>query len=117
MKVCNLNYLKSVSPDNPGFVTQMIHLFLKNAPQSVESMKSSFISKDWNNLQHFAHKIRSDINCMGISKQYISAAKQIEEHAKQETNFDSIPDLLLKLENIIQEASKELNEELEKKLL
>ncbi len=112
MKLCNFKYLKSISPDDEKFVTQMIQLFLKNVPVSVEAMKNFTITKDWNSLQHHAHKIRSDINCMGIPKQYGNIAKQIEEYAKLQENFDLIEGLVLKLEVVLSQAYVELKEEL-----
>lgn len=112
MKLCNFKYLKSISPNDETFVTQMIQLFLKNVPVSVEAMKDFTITKDWNSLQHHAHKIRSDINCMGIPKPYANIAKQIEEYAKLQENFELIEDLVLKLELILSQAYMELKEEL-----
>lgn len=114
MELCNFKYLKSISPDDEKFVTQMIQLFLKNVPVSVEAMKKFKITKDWNSLQHHAHKIRSDINCMGMPKAYGNMAKQIEEYAKLQENFDLIPDLVLTLETILLHAYIELEEELNK---
>ncbi|MES2139363.1 MAG: Hpt domain-containing protein [Bacteroidota bacterium] len=113
MKLCNFKYLKSISPDDEKFVTQMIQLFLKNVPVSVEAMKNFTITKDWNSLQHHAHKIRSDIDCMGIPKPYGNIAKQIEEYAKVQENFDSIEGLVLKLEVVLSQAYIELKEELD----
>lgn len=110
MKLCNFNYLKSISPDNPIFVTQMIQLFLKNVPLSIETMNNSLIIKDWNTIQHHAHKIRSDIECMGMPKLYSNIARQIEEYAKLQKQLDLMPELLLKLETALLEACKELKE-------
>lgn len=92
----------------------MIQLFLKNVPISIEAMKNFKIAKDWNNLQHHAHKIRSDINCMGIPKAYGNIAKQIEEYAKLQENFELIQPLVLTLETILLLAYKELGTELNK---
>lgn len=112
MKLCNFKYLKSISPDDEKFVTQMIRLFLKNVPVSIEAMKNFKITKDWNSLLHHAHKIRSDINCMGIPKPYGNIAKQIEEYAKLQENFDLIEGLVLKLETVILQVYLELEDEL-----
>ncbi|MDP1747057.1 MAG: Hpt domain-containing protein [Bacteroidota bacterium] len=112
MELCNFKYLRSISPNDEKFVTQMIRLFLKNVPVSIEAMKNFKITKDWNSLQHHAHKIRSDINCMGIPKTYGNIAKQIEENAKLQENFDLIPSLVLTLETILLQAYLELEEEL-----
>lgn len=112
MQLCNFKYLRSISPDDEKFVTQMIRLFLKNVPVSIGAMKNFKITGDWNSLQHHAHKIRSDINCMGIPKTYGNITKQIEEYAKSQENFDLIPGLVLTLETMLLQAYIELEEEL-----
>lgn len=112
MKLCNFNYLKSISPNDPKFVTQMIKFFLKNVPVSIQIMHDFKSTRDWNSLQHHAHKIRSDINCMGISKTHGNIAKQIEECAKLQENSELIPGLILKLETVLLQVYKELEEEL-----
>lgn len=114
MKLCNLNYLERISPGNPNFVIQIIRMFLKNAPHSIEEIKSSLLTSDWNNIHHHAHKLGSDITCMGIPKNYRNIARQIEEYAKLKENLDLIPGLLKQLEKAIQIACKELDEELNK---
>lgn len=112
MEICNFKYLRSISPNDEQFVTQMIQLFLKNVPVSIEVMKNFNITGDWNSLLHHSHKIRSDINCMGIPKAYANIAKQIEEYAKLKENFDLIPGLVLTLETILLQAYIELEKEL-----
>jgi len=117
MKFCNLNYIKSISPGNPKFVTEIIQTFLKQVPVSIEEMNNCLGNADWSGLQYNAHKIVSHFDCMGISKEYTGAAEQIEKNAKLHEHFDLIPSLLLKLENAFQKACKELDAELNKNAL
>lgn len=112
MKICNLNYLKSISPSNPKFIADMIQLFLKNAPPAIAAIKSSLPTKDWGTIQFHAHKLRSHIDCMGMSKEYTDMAQQIEEYAKQQENINSITSLSQKLETIFEKAYIELKAEL-----
>lgn len=112
MDVCNLNYLKSISPNNPKFMTEMIHLFLKNVPVAMESMKTSVPSRNWEMLQHHSHKLRSHIDCMGISKKYSEMAKEIEECSKQQKNIDGINEMVSQLNAVFEQAYDELKTEL-----
>ncbi|MES2590853.1 MAG: hypothetical protein V4608_03125 [Bacteroidota bacterium] len=114
MKLCSLNYLKSISPNNPKFVKDMILIFINNVPVSVKAMNDSLITSNWKELQHHAHKIRSHMDCVEIPKEYVNIAKEIEESAKQQQNLDLIAGLLLTLESVFQQAYQELDEELEK---
>jgi hypothetical protein len=49
---------------------------------------------------------------MGLPKDITFAALQIEEYAKEESHVVLIPGLLLKLEKTLEQAYKELEEEL-----
>lgn len=112
MKLCNFNYLKSISPDNPKFVREMIQLFLKNVPLFIDTINTCLTSSDWDGVQHSAHKIKSHFDCMGIPKDYRDTVKQIEDYAQHQKHLDLIPGLMLKLEGTIQQAYKELETEL-----
>jgi HPt (histidine-containing phosphotransfer) domain-containing protein len=114
MELCNLDYVKSISPKNPKFVREMIKIFLKQMPVSVKAMNQCFAESDWEGLQNYAHKIKSQIDCMGIPAEYRDAAKKIEEYAKTQEHLDLIPDLLLKIEKASKQACKELKVELKK---
>lgn len=112
MKLCNFNYLNSISPDNPKFVREMIQLFLKNVPLFIGTMKTCQVSSNWDGLQHSAHKIKSHFDCMGIPKEYRDMVRKIEEYAQHQKHLDLIPDLMVKLEGATQQAYKELETEL-----
>lgn len=114
MKICNLNYLKSISPDNPQFVIDMVQLFLKNVPQSLKVMNSCLIDSEWHGMEHHAHKIKSHFDCMGIKKEFRDSVKQIEDYAKLQEQLHLIPGLLEKIELLFLQASQELTEDLSK---
>lgn len=112
MEICNLNYLKSISPNNPQFMTEMIQLFLKNVPVAMESMKASVPSGNWEVLQHHSHKLRSHIDCMGMSKKYAEMAKEIEKCSKEQKNIDRINEMVSQLDIVFERAYNELKTEL-----
>jgi len=114
MKLCNLDYVKSISPKNPTFVREMIKIFLKQVPISIKAMNECLEASDWNGLQNYAHKIKSQIDCMGMPNEYRDATKKIEEYANLREHLDLIPDLLLKIEIGTKQACKELKIELKK---
>jgi HPt (histidine-containing phosphotransfer) domain-containing protein len=114
MKIYDLNYLKSLSPGNPKFMVEVIQLFLKQVPVFIEELNKHHSNSDWAGLQYNAHKIGSHFDCLGIQKEYRDIARKIEEYAKLKENSDLIPGLLIKLESSLQQANKELNEELGK---
>lgn len=114
MKLCNLTYLNSISPDNTEFVRDMILLFLKNVRNAYEEMNASLITSDWNLIHEHAHKLKSHFDCVGLPQEFRETAKQIEEYTQQHNHLELIPGLLKKLETETQQAFKELEEELKK---
>lgn len=114
MKIYDLNYLKSLSPENPKFVVEIIQLFLKQVPVFIEELNKHHSNSDWPGLQYNAHKIGSHFDNFGIQKEHRDIARKIEEYARLKENSHLIPDLLIKLENSLKQVHKELNEELEK---
>ena len=115
MKLSNLDYVKSISPNNPKFVKEMIKIFLKQVPVSVKAMNKCVADSDWNGLQDYAHKIKSHVDCMGMPAEYREVAKNIEDYARTREHLDLIPGLLLKIETAFQHVYKELKVELKNK--
>lgn len=113
LKICNLDYLKSHAPNNPNFVTEMLQLILKQTPIVIEHLKKCLATSDWDGLQGNAHKIKPTLDLIGLPKEILHTAKQIEEYASDQNHLDLIPAQLLKLENALKQAFKELEEELE----
>lgn len=114
MKICNLNYLKSVSPNNTQFISEMIQLFLKNVPIAMDTISTGIKESDWETVQFQAHKLRSHIDTMGIDKKYTEIAKQIEDYAAKKQNMSQINDLISELNSIFDKAYIELQAELSK---
>jgi len=111
-KIYNLDYLKSHSPNNPKFVSEMIQMFLEHTPPYLAKMKNCLISSDWAGLQGNIHKIRPSIDLMGMPKDIGVTAKQMEEYCKEQIHLELVPEMFLKLEKVLEGAFKELAEEL-----
>jgi len=116
MKICNLTYLNSISPDNPKFVRDMMLLFLKNVRIAYEEMNASLITSNWKSIHEHAHKLKSHFDCVGLPKEFREKAKQIEDYTQQLNHLELIPGLLNNLESETQSVFKELEEELNKNL-
>ena len=114
IKICNLDYLKSHSPNNPKFLKEMLQMLLEQTPVAIEQMNKHLSTADWNELYGNLHKMRPSLDFMGMPKDIGTTAKQIEEYAKEQEHLDLIPTLLLKLEKALEQAYKELEEELKK---
>lgn len=111
MKICDLNYLKSLTPSNPILTLELIQLLLKQAPVSFEAMKKFHAEGNWKQLQYHAHKLGSFFDTIGIQPEYKEAVSNIEKYTKKQEHLNLIPDLLLKIEIGLNLACKELEVE------
>jgi hypothetical protein len=89
----------------------MISLYLEQTPPLINTMKQSFHNKDWISLQAAVHKMIPSFSIMGINPDFENMAKKVQEYANVQEQADGIPDFVLQLENICNQACLELQEE------
>ncbi len=111
-KICNLDYLKSHSPNNPKFLSEMIEMILKQTPEYISEIKRCLANSDWNGMHGNIHKIRPSIDFMGMPKDISHAAKIMDEYAATQQHLNLIPELFSKIEKAFQQAYIELEQEL-----
>ena len=75
-------------------------------------MKQSLLEKDWPLLQGTIHKMIPSFSIVGISSNYVTLAKKIQEFARTQQETDGIPGLVMQIENICADACRELETEL-----
>jgi signal transduction histidine kinase/DNA-binding response OmpR family regulator len=112
LKICNLDPLKSYVRNKPELIAKMLKVILKETPVVVKQINKYLAASDWSSLHANIHKIKPTLDLMGLPKDITFAALQIEEYAKEESHVVLIPGLLLKLEKTLEQAYKELEEEL-----
>jgi CheY-like chemotaxis protein len=111
LKCIDLNYLMHRTKADPKLMMEMISLYLEQTPPLISAMKQGLQNKDWVSLQAAVHKMIPSFSIMGISTDFETMAKKVQEYASTQQQTDGIPDLVLKLENVCAQACKELEEE------
>lgn len=111
-KCTDLNYLIQRTKSNPKLMSEMISLYLEQTPPLIESMRTSFDQKDWSTLYATVHKMIPSFSIVGIHQDFELMAKRVKDFANIQSEEDSIPDMVLQLENICVQACRELEEEL-----
>ncbi len=111
-KIIDLTYLDSISEDDLEFRKDMIETFLSNTPAYVADMKLSLERKDWKKIGDIAHTIKPSFTLMGMNPQK-EVLLMIEKYGRGNQNTTILPDLIHKLERIINQAIMELKNELE----
>jgi CheY-like chemotaxis protein/HPt (histidine-containing phosphotransfer) domain-containing protein len=103
----NLSFLEEVSEGNHEFVKQMVEYFITNTPSFLVEFRKSTENTDWNMIKQHAHKFSTQLSYMGISA-IIKDVEIIEKCAREEKNINLIQILAVKVENVCNEAIKEL---------
>ena len=113
-KYIDLYYLASKTRANPNLMIEMISIYLEQTPLLIRAMKLSLLNKDWDLLYTSTHKILPSFSIVGISIDFENMAKRVQEYARNQQEMDSIPELILQIENVCAQAYIELNLELNK---
>jgi PAS domain S-box-containing protein len=110
-KVTDLTYLNEASAGNKTFIKEMITIFLEQTPDFINHLKETSKGKNWPEFRKTMHKLKPTITMMGIHFLQGDIPK-IENSIKKETDLDTIPALVDKMESICKRAYEELKAEL-----
>lgn len=107
-KCIDLEYLTVRTKSNPKLMMEMIAAYLQQTPPLISSMRQSLQNKDWALLKSSVHKMIPSFSIMGLSPEFEDMAKKVQDSAAAHENMDEITNLVLQLENICNQACKEL---------
>lgn len=108
IRCIDLKYLIQRTKSNPVLMMEMISIYLKQTPPLIALMTKSLLNKDWASLHSTIHKLIPSFSIMGINHDYEVMALKVQEFASIQLQNDSIHDLVLQLESILQQSCKEL---------
>jgi len=111
IKCIDMEYLARRTKSNPTLMMEMISLYLEQTPQLITAMKQGLHDKDWNCLYSAVHKMIPSFAIMGISTDFENIAKKVQEFATTQKQSEDIPELVLQLESICEQACEELEVE------
>lgn len=111
-KYVHLDYLRQRTKNNTAMMIEMIEIYLKETPRLIERLKETRDNMDWDSLAATAHALIPSFMIMGISKDYEMMARTIQEYARKKEKSASINELVLKIEEVCNQAYKELKKEL-----
>jgi CheY-like chemotaxis protein len=113
-KCTDLKSLNIRTKSNPILMMEMISLFLVQTPVLVKAMKDGFLSNDWISLQSAAHKMIPSFAIMGISQDFETMARKVQEYATNQLQSDGMYDIVLQIENVCVKACSELRIEFDR---
>jgi len=107
-KCINLDYLSVRTKSNPKLMMEMIAAYLQQTPPLINAMRQSLQNKDWTLLKASVHKMIPSFSIIGLSPEFEDMAKKVQDSAAAHENMEEINNLVLQLENICNQACKEL---------
>lgn len=110
----DLRYLIHRTKSDSKLMEQMISLFLGQTEPLIGLMKQGVLEKDWKLLHSTIHKIIPSFSIVGIDETFEKIARQVQEHSGTSQHTEKIPELVLQLISVLEQASEELHDELER---
>src|SRR5687767_12188955 len=108
LKNCNLDYLYDLAKGDMGFVREMIDVFVSDNSGELDNLESEIKSKNFPEIKHISHKLRSSIPYVGLDKLIGEEVAEIEELAKNEKDIAKIARLYKKVREVSDKAITEL---------
>ncbi len=102
----SLEKLEKISRGNQDFVREMVNIFMKNTPNTLDEIHLAFKEEDYMKVSKLAHRLKPSIGNMGIEG-LKGAALEIEQYAKGDTIDAAF--LKSKIENLDHYLQKVLN--------
>jgi CheY-like chemotaxis protein len=110
-KCTDLEYLIQRTKSNPNLMMEMISLYLEQTPPLISAMQRGLKEEDWHGLYAAVHKMIPSFSIMGISQDFETMAKKVQEFAGLHKQAEGIHDMVLQLGDVCTRACTELEEE------
>ena len=105
----NTAMLERIAPDNPEFISEMIHLFEKNTPEYVEALKQALNAHDYAALKRAAHKLKPTGAYIGVEALKPMMA-EIELLAEHRTDASIIAERIGELDILCEEIYSDIRQ-------
>lgn len=107
-QITDLSYLREIATGDEDMMIEIIETFLEDAPRTLEKIKTHFANKEWKELHKQAHKLKPNLQYMGMA-QARQLVLDIEEQAKTENIEDDLGEKIKKFDDICSQAIDELS--------
>ncbi len=106
-RITSLSYLNSISDGDPSFQKDIIQTFIDNTPSILDQMNRFLKEKEWKKAGDLAHALKPSFTLLGMEEKKEIVMK-IENYGKEGKNLKEIPELMIRLQDTISIAIKEL---------
>ena len=109
-KSYSLERIRSFIGNNETALLELAILFVKLAPENLESLKEGLDKKDYDTVGFYAHKLKSSIDSFEI-KELMTDIRTIENNAKKRSSVEDLPVLVSKLETVVHTVIREIKKD------
>jgi len=112
LKCIDLSYLRRITKSNPGVMTKMMVLYLRQVPPLILSLRKGFNEQDWKTVFHASHQLIPSFAIMGIGIEFEAMSKRIQQSAGAGHSIPEMHGMISQLEEICTIACQEIESEL-----
>jgi PAS domain S-box-containing protein len=110
-KFTDLTYLRERTKSNINLMLEMLEAYLEQTPALINALTKSFKDEDWEILQATSHKIIPSFSIIGMSSEFETIARNVQEYAVSRQKLKGIQEMVNQLEHGCMQACEELTEE------
>jgi HPt (histidine-containing phosphotransfer) domain-containing protein len=110
--IIDLSYLREIAMGDKEIVIETTKLFLENTPGILDNMEEYFANKEWDKLYEQAHKIKPNLQYMGM-EQARELIIEIEEQARTQNISEDLENKIKEFNSICSQGLDELSEKIE----
>lgn len=89
-QLLNLDSLREFSSGNPGFMKELIEIFMRQNPKDMNELVRSVAAEDYERIKTLVHTLHSSLGVLGFPQQVLAELRAIEELARQEKEINAI---------------------------
>ena len=108
-QVFSLDLLKEMGGDNNHFVDDMLRVYIKESPKTIQKLNDALLDWDVKGLKSSAHKLRSPSAMMGVL-QAVELTEFIEVNASDKEKKEKVRMAVIDLINLINLVIKQVNQ-------
>ena len=108
MAICNLDFIKNITPGSTTFPIKVIQLFLKDTPATLDALKNAINDKNWGVAYSEAHKIKPSVLMLGFPSETTDALLSILKYTQTEKNTEEVKDLFVLFNKNMPDIFKDL---------
>lgn len=108
-QLIKLAFLKKTYKGDKQKIHKILNLCYNNIPKQLKSLRQHLNDENWKGVRTISHSVKTTLNYIGLESTR-DAAKTIEKNSANQTNLDTIPALVEKLEKDWETAEKEMKE-------